>query len=119
MSSTQFPSTATNYPLSFHKPAASCLAFSHSRPLFSITSSLFGQKQGGGDTPPALLASEIFNLQTLTSTNSCARYHIHVTRALSCLYALFCATAPSYPSHFQSVPHSFYRNGGVPPHGGQ
>jgi len=52
MSSTQFTPAATIYPLSFHKPAASCISFSHSRPLFSITSSLFWQNRGGGYTPP-------------------------------------------------------------------
>jgi hypothetical protein len=50
MSSTPSLPAPTSYRLSFHKPAASCLFFSHSRPLFSITSRLFSQKQGGGYT---------------------------------------------------------------------
>jgi hypothetical protein len=51
----------------------------------------------------------------LQNANSFASYHIHVTQAASCSYALFCATAPSYPSYFQSLPHSFYRHGVGPP----
>jgi hypothetical protein len=180
MSSTQFPPAATIYPLSFHKPAASCLSFSHSRPLFSITSSLFGQKRGVGvpfQKPPFGISSlpplfsgpvykqvtpspdslrpglprvtrqqshrpplfsypyeslfpqlHCFHIHTKPRgmgvsspgvnaypSKSFTCYHIHSTPAVSCNYALFCATAPTYPSDFQSVPHSFYRNGGVPP----
>ncbi len=115
MFSTQFPPAATSYPLSFHKPAASCLSFSHSRPLFSITSSLFGQKPGGGYTLSALHAPGTFNPPTFKPTNSFASYHIPATPGISCNYALFRATAPSYPSYFQSVPHSFHRNRGVHP----
>jgi len=50
-------------------------------------------------------------LQTL---NSFASYHIPATPAVSCDYALFCATARRYPLPFQELAHSFYHHGGVP-----
>ncbi|MCU1241970.1 MAG: hypothetical protein JWO71_2696 [Candidatus Acidoferrum typicum] len=65
-------------------------------------------------TAGCALLGEPISFQT---ANSFASYYIHVTPAASCSYALFCATAPSYPSHFQSLPHSFYRNGGGTPLG--
>jgi hypothetical protein len=49
---------------------------------------------------------------TSRTSNSFASYYIHVNPAVSCNYALFCAMAVRYPSHFQSFPHSFYRHGG-------
>ena len=52
-----------------------------------------------------------FCLRTL---NSFASYHIPATPAVSCDYALFCATARRDPSYFQWLPHSFYHHGGVP-----
>jgi hypothetical protein len=70
MSSRQFPPAATSYPLSFHKPAASCLSFPLSRPLFSITSSLFGQK-GGVGIPLRKPSFGISSLQTLFSGPVC------------------------------------------------
>ncbi len=48
-------------------------------------------------------------------TNSFASYHIPATPAVSCSCALFRATARSYPSYFQQLPHSFYRHGGGTP----
>ena len=63
-------------------------------------------------SPGCALLGEFFSSQT---ANSFASYYIHVTPAASCGYALFCATASSYPSHFQSFPHSFYRHGGGTP----
>src|SRR6266852_3062677 len=38
-------------------------------------------------------------------------YHIPATPAVSCDYALFCATAPRYPPYSQWLPHSFALNG--------
>jgi hypothetical protein len=38
--------------------------------------------------------------------------HIPATPVVSCNYALFRATARSYPSSSQRLPHSFYRHGG-------
>src|SRR5216683_5823383 len=62
MTSTQFPSPATSYPLSFQSTAASLPSFLARRPLFSIACSLFSQNTRGGGTltPPhqaALLSS--------------------------------------------------------------
>src|ERR1700730_13488381 len=54
---------------------------------------------------------------TLRHANSFASYHIHVTPAVSCNYALFRATARRYPSYSQQLPHSFYRHGGWYPLG--
>jgi len=63
---------------------------------------------------PPLTAHSLFScLQTL---NSFASYRIPATPAVSCDYALFCATALADPSYFQWLPHSFYRHGGVPLH---
>ena len=70
MSSTQFPPAATRYPLSFHKPAASCLSFSHSHPLFSITFSLFWQNRGVG-IPSQKSSFGISGLQPLSSGPVC------------------------------------------------
>jgi hypothetical protein len=47
--------------------------------------------------------------------NPFASYHIPATPAVSCDYALFCATARRHPSYFQWFPHSFDRHGGVLP----
>src|SRR6267143_5473386 len=45
-----------------------------------------------------------------------ASYYIPVTPAISCNYALFCATARLHPLYFQWVPHSFRcHGGGYPP----
>ena len=49
----------------------------------------------------------------LSFFNSFASYHIPANPAVSCDYALFCATARRYPSCSQWLPHSFYRHGGV------
>jgi len=43
--------------------------------------------------------------------NPFASYHIPATPAVSCDYALFCATARRHPSYFQWFPHSFDRHG--------
>src|SRR5882762_6591010 len=51
MTSTQFPSPATSYPLSFQSTAASLPSFLARRPLFSIACSLFSQNTRGGGTP--------------------------------------------------------------------
>jgi len=51
----------------------------------------------------------------LRALNPFASYHIPVTPAVSCDYALFCATARRYPFYYQWLPHSFYRHGGVLP----
>jgi hypothetical protein len=45
---------------------------------------------------------------------SFASYHIPVTLAVSCDYALFGATAARQTFSHQEVTHSFHRNGGVP-----
>jgi hypothetical protein len=60
---------------------------------------------------PPLTAHSFLRLQAL---NSFASYHIPATPAVSCDYALFCATARRDPSYFQWLPHSFYHHGGVP-----
>src|SRR5713101_2890417 len=54
MTSTQFPSPATGYPLSFQSTAASLPSLFVRRPLFSITCSLFSQntRVGGTSTLP-------------------------------------------------------------------
>src|SRR5712664_454033 len=54
MSSTQSPSPATSYPLSFQSAAASLSSFFSRRPLFSIACSLFSQntRVGGTSTLP-------------------------------------------------------------------
>jgi hypothetical protein len=39
----------------------------------------------------------------------------HSTPLLPTASALFCLTAPTQPFSFLSLPHSFHRNGGVPP----
>ena len=66
----------------------------------------------GGDPLPTLRHS---GLPTLGSSKSFASYHIPATPAVSCNYALFCATALRYPSYSQGFPHSFYRHeGGTP-----
>jgi hypothetical protein len=49
-----------------------------------------------------------------TFVNSFASYHIPATPAVSCDYALFCATTRRDPSYFQWLSHSFYRHGGAP-----
>jgi hypothetical protein len=40
---------------------------------------------------------------------------LHSTPLLPMVSALFCSTALTQPFSFQSLPHSFYRHGGVPP----
>ena len=50
-----------------------------------------------------------------SSTNSFAAYHIPANPAVSCNYALFCATASCYPLFLHELAHSFHRHGGVPP----
>src|SRR6266436_9608674 len=55
-----------------------------------------------------------FSFSRLRALNSFASYHVPAAPAVSCDYALFCATARRYPSYFQWLPHSFYRHGGVP-----
>src|SRR5260370_39483401 len=54
MTSTQSPSPATSYPLSFQSTAASLPSFFARRPLFSIACSLFSQntRVGGTSTLP-------------------------------------------------------------------
>lgn len=47
--------------------------------------------------------------------NSFVSYHIPPSPAFSCNYALFCATEHQQLFSFQSIAHSFYRHGGVPP----
>ena len=47
--------------------------------------------------------------------NSFDSYHIRVTPAVSCDYALFCATAQRQTVPHQSFAHSFYRHGGGTP----
>ena len=49
---------------------------------------------------------------SFTRTNSIASYHIHVSQAFSCDYALFCATGNHLPHCFQSFVHSFVVNRG-------
>jgi hypothetical protein len=51
----------------------------------------------------------------LPALNSFASYHIPATPAVSCSYALFCATARRYPLPFQALAHSFHRHGVYPP----
>src|SRR5260370_7722289 len=54
MTSKQFPSPATGYPLSFQSTAASLPSFFARRPVFSITCSLFSEntRVGGTSTLP-------------------------------------------------------------------
>src|SRR6266404_1251056 len=59
---------------------------------------------------------EMVSIQIFRRGKSFASYHIPPTPAPSCSYELFCATAPSYPSYSQSVPHSFSRIRGWHPH---
>ena len=61
--------------------------------------------------PQRSLCCPFSRLQTL---NSFASYHIPATPAVSCDYALFCATARRYPLPFQELAHSFYHHRGVP-----
>jgi hypothetical protein len=130
MSSTQFPPVTTGYPLSFHNPAASCLSFSHSPPLFSITSSLPAgilaglscQKQEGGYrffTPLFSSTSELLFSQLLS-------FHNH----LRCPLVFRCADQTStpdalspfplitslQPKRFHAITHSFaQRRQAIPP----
>src|SRR6266404_5010932 len=48
----------------------------------------------------------------LSPCNSRVCYHIPVTPAVSCNYALFRPTARQYPHYYQQLPHSFYCDGG-------
>jgi hypothetical protein len=130
MSSTQFPPAATIYPLSFHKPAASCLSFSHSRPLFSITSSLpagilaglFCQKQEGGYrfvTPLFSSTSELLFSQLL-----CFHNHLRCPLVFRCADQTSTPDALSpfplitslQPKRFHAITHSFaQRRQAIPP----
>src|SRR6266436_7441222 len=47
-----------------------------------------------------------------TFVNSFVSYHMHVSQAFSCNYALFCATARRYLPYFQEPAHSFDRHRG-------
>jgi hypothetical protein len=65
-----------------------------------------------------LLFSPVFaqsNLAETTPTGSPLFPLLHLTPLLSIASALFSPTAPSQPFSFQSIPHSFYRDGRVPP----
>ncbi len=87
----------------------SCLSFASSRRLFSMACSLFVQKRGVGmplSTPS----------RRRVPINSFASYYIRVTRAVSCDYAFFCATATTQTIAYQEVTHSFYRHGGGTPY---
>src|SRR6266404_6233916 len=90
----------------------SCLSFTSSRRLFSIACSLFVQNRGVGmplSTPS----------RRRVPINSFASYYIPVTRAISCDYARFCATATRQTVPYQWVAHSSYRHGsGTPPYRG-
>src|SRR5712692_1184198 len=92
MTSTQFPSPATSYPLSFQSTAASLPSFFTRRPLFSITCSLFSQNTRGGGTrqnPPF----PINNFQTLflgpVQTGGTAISACRSRRSQACRGALF------------------------------
>jgi hypothetical protein len=100
MSSTQSHSPATSHPFSLQSIAASFLALFARRPLFSIACSLFSKNTRGGGSVPKCEPS-------FTHANSIASYHIHVSQAFSCNYALFCATAQRLLHCFQSFAHSF------------
>jgi hypothetical protein len=55
------------------------------------------------------------NLVETTPTETPLSPLLHLTPLLSIPYALFSLTALKQPFSFQSLPHSFYRHGGVPP----
>ena len=76
-------------------------------PLFSQPSAL---PRGEGD--PRLKPSIISDVR---ADNSFVSYHIPPSPAFSCNYALFWATEHQQLFSFQSIAHSFYRHGGVPP----
>src|SRR5258707_795990 len=79
----------------------------------------------GVNIPPVLSSFRILpvatgvypttDLRIFRDANSFASYHIPATPAVSCNYALFCATARRYPSYSQQLPHSFCRHGGGTP----
>src|SRR5260221_605371 len=79
----------------------------------------------GVNIPPVLSSLRILpvatgvypttDLRIFRDANSFASYHIPATPAVSCNYALFCATARRYPSYSQQLPHSFCRHGGGTP----
>jgi len=106
----------------------SCRSFCNSDPLFSTACTLFCQNAGGWVCllhPGATLGLSAGVDEdsprrrclygTPLHTNSFASYHTPATPAVSCSCALFRATARSYPSYFQQLPHSFYRHGGGTP----
>src|SRR5258706_12586358 len=86
-------------------------------PLFSMTSELlFSQPLCFHNH---LRCPLVFRCADQTSTPAALSpfpsYYIRANPAASYDYALFRATAPAYPFHFQSLAHSFYRNGGGTP----
>jgi hypothetical protein len=96
------------YPLPPTDPVLLAPLFSYSyellfpQPLYTFT---FIRIAGCVGRKPSIL------LRTTCKSPVC--YHIPVTPAVSCNYALFCATARRYPSCCQWLPHSFYRHGGM------
>src|SRR5690348_5951862 len=100
MTSTRSQTPEYSYPVFFQSTAASLSSFFARRPLFSIACSLFSKNTRGGGSVPKCEPS-------FTHANSIASYHIHVSQAFSCNYALFCATAQRLLHCFQSLAHSF------------
>jgi hypothetical protein len=54
-------------------------------------------------------------LARIAPTHRLSALLLHSTPLLSIASALFSSTALTQPFSFQSLPHSFYRNGGIPP----
>ncbi len=110
------PLPATYYPRRTTHSAFVAPLFSYSYELLSPQPLSFDNDPHcpGGDPLPTLRHS---GLPTLGSSNSFASYHIPPTPAVSCNYALFCATTLRYPPYSQGFPHSFYRHGGWYPCG--
>src|SRR5258708_30767152 len=94
-------------------------------PHCPLSSSPPSSASRGVNIPPVLSSFRILpvatgvypttDLRIFRDANSFASYHIPATPAVSCNYALFCATARRYPSYSQQLPHSFCRHrGGTP-----
>jgi hypothetical protein len=81
--------------------------------LFSTACSLFCKNTRGGGTRCSIPA--IHPPRPPQRAKPIASYHIPVTLALSCDYALFCATATSQTLSRQELAHSFIAIGVAPP----